>query len=104
MKSPREWAEEVVEAEGLGDEGLWAGSLGDVRFEPMYSADVARSDVKSARAFIERLVERVQADALASCRCRSPRLLNLLGTTVGVQVAADDAPARRSSRGARRRR
>lgn len=103
MKSAREWAEEAVEGESMGDDALWAGSAGGVRLEPMYSASGAREDVKAARSAIESLVKRVQEDALASCRCRSPRLLNLLGTTVGVEAADDDTRTHRSSRTRRKR-
>lgn len=102
MKSAKEWASEVVsECDGA----LVLHHLGGGRSVAV-DVDVDASElddvIDDARCVIERLVERVQADAIASCSCRSPRLLNLFGTTVGVE-AAEPAEPRRGGRGARRR-
>ena len=65
MKSAREWAEEIVEEPSLGDDSLWAGSLGGTRLEPMYSHEAARDDVEESIGYLRSVIYRIQADARA---------------------------------------
>lgn len=103
MKTAKEWAASVISEPAFLDQCMWNVSLRDEQTPPGISLiepsdeDDARDLCDDARAIIERLVERAQANArapleaeIARLKTRNDYVEGMIGAYEGVIAAAAD--------------